>query len=83
MKLRPKDPTGASGSKDAFSMAQHRKRQKTTATTCISDEAEASSKVKRTRGRRGILKELTEMPLDVLFEVRMLTTLHDRIMIFL
>ena len=34
-----------------------------------SREDKVSSKVKRFRGKRGLLKQLVEMPLDVLFEV--------------
>jgi hypothetical protein len=35
-----------------------------------------SSQVKRLRGKRGLLKQLVEMPLDVLFEVCACSFLH-------
>lgn len=80
MKNLPKDRAGVSGSNisNVTSTVVPSKRQKTAATDCISGfEATGASKVKRTRGRRGILKELTEMPLDVLFEVCKLISPRD------
>ena len=48
---------------DEFVMAPKQPRQKRRKTSQINE------KPKRTRGRRGILKQLTDVPLDVLFEV--------------